>query len=173
MPSRQGTDHHRAYRSRSWDSLSRIIARLPYLHAQAKMLSEYALRTRLRATLLVPWPRPRLSSDRAAQTRRDAICSSQAHLAAWAASVARPKRCARRVHPCCNRAEFTPALEAGCSTAASRRCISCVVRDTGRCPLRASLLIKGRMVRTVPRSRGSGLAALIADFCNKIGTTQS
>jgi hypothetical protein len=25
------------------DSLSRIIARLPYLHAQAKMLSEYAL----------------------------------------------------------------------------------------------------------------------------------
>jgi hypothetical protein len=34
------------------------------------------------------------------------------------------------------------------------------------------LLIKGRMVRTVPRSRGSGLAALIADFCNKIGTEQ-
>src|SRR6516225_9111833 len=77
-------------------------------------------------------------------------------------------RRARRVHPCCNRAEFTPAFEAGCSTAASGRCMSCVVRHTGRCPLRASLLIKGRMVRTVPRSCGSGLAALIADFCNKI-----
>ena len=85
----------------------------------------------------------------------------------------RPMRRARRVHPCCNRAEFTPAFEAGCSTAASRRCMSCVVRDTGRCPLRASLLIKGRMVRTVPRSRGSGLAALIADFCNKICTTRT
>src|SRR6516164_7806039 len=94
--------------------------------------------------------------------------ASDERLWSWAASAARPMRRARRVHPCCNRAEFTPAFEAGCSTAASRRCMSCVVRDTGRCPLRASLLIKGRMVRTVPRSRGSGLAALIADFCNKI-----
>jgi hypothetical protein len=34
----------------------------------------------------------------------------------------------------------------------------------------ASPLLKERMVRTVPRNRGSGLAALIADFCNKIGT---
>ena len=42
---------------------------------------------------------------------------------------------------------------------------------TGRCPLRA-LLIKGR-VRTVLRNRGNGLAALIADFCNKIGTTRT
>jgi hypothetical protein len=34
------------------------------------------------------------------------------------------------------------------------------------------LLIKGR-VRTVLRNRGNGLAALIADFCNKIGTEPS
>jgi hypothetical protein len=80
------------------------------------------------------------------QTRRDAICSSQVHLPAWAASAARPMRRARRVHPRCNRTEFTPAFEAGCSTAASGRCMSCVVRNAGRCPLRASLLIKGRMV---------------------------
>jgi hypothetical protein len=34
----------------------------------------------------------------------------------------------------------------------------------------ASPLRKERMVRTVPRGRGSSLAAITADFCNNIGT---
>jgi hypothetical protein len=37
----------------------------------------------------------------------------------------------------------------------------------------ASPLRKERMVRTVPRDRGSSLAAITADFCNTIGTKQT
>jgi hypothetical protein len=37
----------------------------------------------------------------------------------------------------------------------------------------ASPLRKERMVRTVPRDRGSSLASITADFCNTIGTKRT
>src|SRR5262249_31709511 len=71
--------------------------------AQTKMLSEYALapdRARCERGCSRHCSCP--GQDRGfraiappSQVRRDVVCSSQTHLAAWAASVARPMRCAR------------------------------------------------------------------------------
>ena len=75
-------DHHRPYQCRSRNPLCGFAARLPCVPAQTKMLPEYALapdRARCERGCspisLVLWPRPRLSSSRAAIANASRCCS--------------------------------------------------------------------------------------------------
>jgi hypothetical protein len=55
------------------------------------------------------------------------------------------------------------------SAATCGRCMSCLANVMCQCRLiQRHRSANERMVRTVPRDRGSSLAAIIADFCNKI-----
>src|SRR5215470_3326989 len=68
----------------------------------------------------------------------------------------------------------TEAFEAGRSTATSGRCMSCVADVMCQCPLiSVSAPQRADGERTVPRDRGSSLAAIIAAFCNNIGTKRT
>src|SRR6516165_9256401 len=105
---------------------------------------------RLLATLLVPWPRPRLSSDRAAIA--DAlrcyllISSASCGLGGFGYGA---MRCARRVYACRNCAEPTPACKIGCSTATGDRGLCCIADPQVSVPRdAASPLLKERMVES-------------------------
>src|SRR5919204_5821010 len=120
------------------------------------------------ATLLVPWPRPRLSSDRAAIASRLRCCLLISNASCDLVGSACGAPAVRKMSlPSPQSHRIYAALR---SWSLDRRQRPMLVLRS-RCQMSVPFdppLRKERMVRTVPKSPGSSLAAVIADFCNNI-----
>src|SRR6266498_213342 len=127
------------------------------------------------ATLLVPWPRPRLSSDRAAIASPSRCCLLISNASCGLGGFGCAAHAVRKMSLPSPQSRRTYAGSRGWSLDRHQRPMHVLrSRCHGSVPFDpASPLRKERMVRTVPRGRASSLAATIADFCNKIGTSRT
>src|SRR5262245_10630591 len=123
------------------------------------------------ATLLVPWPRPRLSSDRGAIASPSRCCLLISNASCGLGGFGCAAHTVRKMSLRSPQSRRTYAGLRSWSLDRHQRPIHVLrSRCHGSVPFDpASPLRKERMVRTVPRHRTSSLAATIADFCNKIG----
>src|SRR5947209_12255730 len=122
------------------------------------------------ATLLVPWPRPRLSSDRGAIASPSRCCLLISNASCGLGGFGCAAHAVRKMSLPSPQSRRTYAGSRGWSLDRHQRPMHVLrSRCHGSVPFDpASPLRKERMVRTVPRGRASSLAATIADFCNKI-----
>src|SRR5262245_15496387 len=122
------------------------------------------------ATLLVPWPRPRLSSDRGAIASPSRCCLLISNASCGLGGFGCAAHTVRKMSLRSPQSRRTYAGLRSWSLDRHQRPIHVLrSRCHGSVPFDpASPLRKERMVRTVPRHRTSSLAATIADFCNKI-----
>src|SRR6266536_4457961 len=127
------------------------------------------------ATLLVPWPRPRLSSDRAAIASPSRCCLLISNASCGLGGFGCAAHAVRKMSLPSPQSRRTYAGSRGWSLDRHQRPMHVLrSRCHGSVPFDpASPLRKERMVRTVPRDRASSLAAKIADFCNNIGTKRT
>src|SRR5512133_2283959 len=122
------------------------------------------------ATLLVPWPRPRLSSDRGAIASPSRCCLLISNASCGLGGFGCAAHAVRKMSLPSPQSRRTYAGSRGWSLDRHQRPMHVLrSRCHGSVPFDpASPLRKERMVGTVPRGRASSLAATIADFCNKI-----
>ena len=122
------------------------------------------------ATLLVPWPRPRLSSDRAAIASPSRCCLLISNASCGLGGFACAAHAVRKMSLPSPQSRRTYAGLRSWSLDRHQRPMH-VLRS--RCHVSVPFdqrhrSAKERMVRTLPRDRGSSLAAIIAAFCNNI-----
>ena len=127
------------------------------------------------ATLLVPWPRPRLSSDRAAIASPSRCCLLISNASCGLGGFACAAHAVRKMSLPSPQSRRTYAGLRSWSLDRHQRPMH-VLRS--RCHVSVPFdqrhrSAKERMVRTLPRDRGSSLAAIIAAFCNNIGTKRT
>src|SRR5262249_51564922 len=122
------------------------------------------------ATLLVPWPRPRLSSDRGAIASPSSCCLLISNASCGLGGFGCAAHTVRKMSLRSPQSRRTYAGLRSWSLDRHQRPIHVLrSRCHGSVPFDpASPLGKERMVRAVPRDRAGSLAATIADFCNKI-----